>query len=290
VKLHQLNIFECVSRHLNVTNAAAELNMSQPGVSSQLKLLEKEYNLKFYARSNHGMSLTQIGRDFLEETRPILAKLKEIEKTFKTTVKASRSSILAVGGSNTLSVTVLPEILGTFRARHPDVQLVIQTSDSHTMESNVLNSEVEIALITNPTYFHDCVYEPYKDYESVAFVPPDSSLPNKQMSLEELAALPLIVRRGSVIVDEIRKRGYQPNLVVQCDAPDAVKASVERGLGVGLLFRGRVAPEIEKGQLRVLDVPEMKDIKIKAFIVFDNRKPLSSSAMDFLHTLHNSKT
>jgi DNA-binding transcriptional LysR family regulator len=290
VKLHQLKIFECVSRHLNVTNAAAELNMSQPGVSSQLKMLEEEYNLKFYNRSNHGISLTPIGREFLEETRPVLAKFEEIERSFKKAVKESRSATLAVGGSNTLSVTVLPEILKVFRARHPDVQLVIKTSDSHSMETNVLNGGVEIALITNPTYFRDCVYEPYKDYESVAFVPPDSSIPDKPMSLQELTTLPLIVRRDSVIVDELRKRGFQPNLVVQCDAPEAVKASVEMGIGVGLLFRGRVIPEIEKGQLRMLDVPEMKDIKIKAFVVFDNREALSSSAMDFLHTLHSSKS
>lgn len=289
VKLHQLRIFESVSRHLNVTSAADELHMSQPAVSSQLKLLEKEYNLQFYDRSNQGMKLTQVGREFLEDIRPVLAKLDVIEHEFKKTVKKGRSSVLAIGGSHTLSVTVLPEILAVFRARHPDVQLVVETRDSCSVEADILEGGVELGLITNPTYFPNCVYEPYQDYEGVAFVPPDSEVPAKQMSLEELCTYPLVVKRDSIIIQEIRRRGYQPPLAVQCDAADAVKAAVVKGLGVGLLFAGRVETEIAEGQLRMLDVPEMRDIRIKAFIVYDNRKPLSGSALDFLHTLHESK-
>jgi DNA-binding transcriptional LysR family regulator len=283
--LHQLKIFECVSRHLNVTSAAEELKMSQPGVSSQLKLLEKEYNLRFYDRSNQGMSLTRVGREFLEEIRPLLSKIEEIDRRFKKNDNRSDSSLFVVGGSNTLSVTVFPEILGKFRARHPDIQLVLKTSSSHAMEASVQNSDVEVALITNPTYADHCIYKPFKDYESVAFVPPDSPISGERMTLERLTSYPLIAKRGSLIIDELRKRGYPPNLVVQCDAPDAVKAAVKRGLGVGLLFGGRVALEIEKGELRLLDVPEMKEIKIKAFVVYGNRKRLSARALDFLDTL-----
>ena len=62
MNLHQLRIFESISRHLNVTNAARELHMSQPAVSSQLKLLEQEFKLKFYKRSNRGMAMTRAGR------------------------------------------------------------------------------------------------------------------------------------------------------------------------------------------------------------------------------------
>ena len=288
MNLHQLRIFESISRHLNVTGAARELHMSQPAVSSQLKLLEQEYSLNFFIRSNRGMEMTRTGEDFLEAIRPVLARLDEVELQFKNGGQAIDLPVLTVGGSNTLSVTVFPEILFDFRSRHPEVQLVVETGQSRTLETSVLNAGVEIALITDPAYLPDCTYEPYKDYEAVAFVPAGSAITEETMSLAELTAHPLIVRRGSICVDELRRRGYKPDLAVQCDAPDAVKAAVQRGLGIGLLFRGRVEPEIEKGDLRVLDVPEMKDIKINSFIVYDGRKPLSTSAQDFLQTLHRS--
>jgi len=288
MNLHQLRIFETISRHLNVTSAARELHMSQPAVSSQLKLLEQEYSLKFFARSNRGMEITRTGEDFLQAIRPVLARLDEVEQQFKNGGQALDSPVLTVGGSNTLSVTVFPEILFDFRSRHPEVQLVVETRESRILETSVLNAGVEIALITNPNYLPACTYEPYKEYEAVAFVPWDSAITEETMSLAELISHPLIVRRGSICVDELRRRGYKPDLAIQCDAPDAVKAAVQRGLGIGLLFRGRVEPEIEKGDLRVLDVPEMKDIKIKSFIVYDARRPLSASAQDFLQTLHRS--
>jgi DNA-binding transcriptional LysR family regulator len=288
VNLHQLRIFESISRHLNVTSAARELHMSQPAVSSQLKLLEQEYSLKFYERSNRGMKMTQAGQDFLHEIRPVLARLDEVELQFKNGGQEIDSPVLTVGGSNTLSVTVFPEILLDFKSRHPEVHLVVESRESRALEASVLEDGVEIALITDPAYFADCTYEPYRAYEAAAFVSTDSTITGDPMSLADLTAHPLIVRRGSICVDELRRRGYKPDLAVQCDAPDAVKAAVQRGLGVGLLFRGRVEREIEKGDLRLLDVPEMKEIKIESFIVYDGRKPLTTSAQDFLQTLHKS--
>jgi DNA-binding transcriptional LysR family regulator len=262
--------------------------MSQPAVSSQLKLLEQEYSLKFYERSNRGMEMTQDGQDFLREIRPVLARFDEVKLQFKNGGQEITSPVLTVGGSNTLSVTVFPEILLDFRSRHPEVHLVVESRESRALETSVLNDGVEIALITNPAYFADCTYEPYKEYEAAAFVSSDSAMGRESMTLAELTSHPLIVRRGSICVDELRRRGYKPDLAIQCDAPDAVKAAVQRGLGIGLLFRGRIEPEIEKGDLRMLDVPEMKDIKIESFIVYDSRKPLSTSAQDFLQTLHKS--
>lgn len=288
LNLHQLRIFESVSRHLNVTNAARELGMSQPAVSTQLKLLEREYRLKFYESSNRGMQLTRDGEDFLREIRPVLNRLDGVERQFKNGGAAIDSGVLTVGGSNTLSVTVFPEILFDFRSRHPEVHLVVETRESRELETGVMNGETEIALITNPAYFADCTYEPYKEYEAAAFVSSDSPITSDPMSLEELTSYPLIVRRGSICIDELRRRGHKPNLAVQCDAPEAVKAAVQRGLGVGILFRGRIEPEIEKGDLRILDVPEFKNIKIESFIVYDGRKPLSSAGQDFLEILHKS--
>lgn len=286
MNLHRLKIFESVSRHLNVTVAARQLNMSQPAVSYQLRLLEQEYNLKFYERSNRGMAMTPEGQDFLDAIRPLLKRIDEVERKFKNGGTDIKSSVLTVGGSNTLSVTVLPEILLNFRARHPDVQLVMQTRESTILETDVLSSEVEIALITNPSHFPGLVYVPYRKYEAVAFVGSHSTVAERPLTLAELTAFPLIVRRKSIIAEEIKKRGHDPHIAIECDAPEAVKAAVQLGLGVGLLFKGRVEQDIESGDLRLLDVPEMKDIMIESFIVYDGRTPLSMNAQDFLRTLN----
>ena len=60
--LHQLKIFDCVVKHLNITKASAALHISQPSVSQQLKLLEEEFGTRFFMRLNQGVELTFRGR------------------------------------------------------------------------------------------------------------------------------------------------------------------------------------------------------------------------------------
>jgi DNA-binding transcriptional LysR family regulator len=71
MKLNQLRIFVCASRHLNLSNAALELGMSQPAVSLQMKKLEDEFGVKLYRASNRGIELTQQGHEFVELAAPI---------------------------------------------------------------------------------------------------------------------------------------------------------------------------------------------------------------------------
>jgi DNA-binding transcriptional LysR family regulator len=289
MKLNQLRIFEAVTRHLNVTKAANELNMSQPAVSLQVKLLEREYNATFFERNSHGMDLTPQGASFLQAIRPILDQIETVEAEFNIRRKSSKIGVLIIGGNNTLSVTFLPEILIDFKKRHPEVQIVAETNTNDTIEERVVNSEVEIALITHPTYSPCCIYEAYKDLEIVAFVRADSPLGKRTMTLQELTRNALVVRRGSTAIRELATRGYNLNLAMQCDAPEAVKMAVRSGLGIGLIFKPRIQSEIAKGEFRLIDVPELKDIKSESFIIYDRRKSLSPIARDFVQTLRRFK-
>jgi len=105
--LHQLKIFAAVARHLSITKASEELGMSQPAVSHQLKLLEEEFEKSFYFSSNIGVQLTREGQIFLSKTAPILAKVGEVETSFKPKQQQHKPDSLIVGGNHTLSVTLL---------------------------------------------------------------------------------------------------------------------------------------------------------------------------------------
>jgi DNA-binding transcriptional LysR family regulator len=143
MNLHQLKIFESMSRHLNVTAASRELHMSQPGVSQQVKLLEQECAARLVVRIGQGVELTERGQAFLDAIRPIVSQAEKIEGTFKVRSNEKKSSFLTVGGSRSHSVAVLPEILRAFKQNHPWVQFVLESNDSGTMEQRVLSAEVE---------------------------------------------------------------------------------------------------------------------------------------------------
>jgi LysR family transcriptional regulator, transcriptional activator of the cysJI operon len=285
--LHQLRIFEAVARLLNVTAAAKELHVSQPAVSLQLKLLESEYGRQFFDRTNHGVALTDQGRAFLAAIQPALAQLNTVEIEFKAAARGQPANSLVVGANNTLTEIVLPEILTDFKKSHPDVQLVVQTANSPVMESYVLESKVDLALITIPSFSPHCVYEAFDEYEVVAFVSANSPIQDEVMSLDELVRHPLIVRRGTGCVKELVKRGYKLNFALECDAPETVISAVRRGLGLGLLFRARLDREIFEGSLRAIQLPELTNIRRRSFIIYDKRRPLTANGRDFIRALRN---
>jgi DNA-binding transcriptional LysR family regulator len=216
-------------------------------------------------------------------------QIESLEACFRTGQTVQRADTLVVGGSNTLSTTVLPEAIVAFKRTHPDVVLELETRYSRIIEDDISNARIDVGLITAPSDQANCIYEPYKKHEATAFVAPDHPLSAKTLTLAELTRCPLIVRRGSANILELEKQGFHLNLILQCDAPEAVKAAVKRGIGVGILFGSRVGVEISTGELCQVHVPELKDIVTRSFIIYNRHRSLSASAEDFIATLRGIK-
>ena len=287
--LHQLKIFECVVRHMNITKASASLHISQPSASQQLKLLEEEFGTKFFIRLNQGVELTSEGEEFFNGIRTLLVEAENLEKRFKSSPTLDTVPLI-VGGSHNVSVNVLPKLLMSFKARHPSVQVILETNESPIIENRVIASEVEIALITNPSHRAEVIYEPYEEMELVAFCLPSSPLARKKLTLKELGECPLVLRRGGRLEKILMNLGYKMNIVMQCEVSGAVKAAVRIGMGVGIEYRNAVASRVAKGSLRLINVPELKELGINSFLIYDKRKPLAPMAQEFLQILREKRT
>jgi DNA-binding transcriptional LysR family regulator len=288
--LHQLRIFECVGTVLNITKASEILHISQPSVSQQLKLLEEEFGTKFFARLSQGVELTHEGKELFDAVKPILMQAELVEKRFKRNSGSNQAALLKVGGSNNVSVDVLPQLLMTFKQSHPLVEFILETNDSSVIEKRVLNAEVDIGLITNPSYRSEIIYEPYEEMQVVAFCLPMNPVAGKTLSLRELGQLPLVVRTGGRIEHALRSQRDRVNITVRCEASAAVKAAVGLGMGVGVLYRNAIASRIANGTLKLINVPEFEEMGVQSFIIFDKRKPLAWIAREFLEMIRKRET
>ena len=76
MKLHQLRyIWEVAKQDLNVSQAAAQLYSSQPGISKQIRLLEEELGLQIFTRrGKHLVEITPAGREILETSGEICSR------------------------------------------------------------------------------------------------------------------------------------------------------------------------------------------------------------------------
>ena len=291
--LNQVRIFAAVAKHLNLSQTSRELRMSQPGVTQHLKLLEKEYGAKLYHRNGRGIELTEEGHQFLRDSEPFLLQADRLEGRLKDRPLEKEVGSLTVGGSHGPSASFLPSLVAVFKESHPRTHLIFRTNSSETIEQLVLNLEVEIALVANPFKSPRITVEPYRQERILAFASVEHPLARgrRKMTLEEFARAPLVLRQakkgmGSVekIVNRIEGRGFRPNITLRCESPEAVKAAVKKKMGLGILCQDIVAPDIKRGDFKIIKVPEL-DMESHTFIIYHNERSLSSNAQDFLALL-----
>jgi hypothetical protein len=58
---------------------------------------------------------------------------------------------------------------------------------------------------------------------------------------------------------------------------------------VGILYRNAVASRVARGNLSLINVPELKELGLKSFIIYDRRKPLAPMAQEFLQILREKR-
>jgi len=293
--VHQLRIFEVVSKHLNITRAAAELRISQPSVYQQIKSLEESCGLRLYRKVGRGIELTSEGQRLRAEAWEILDKIERLERKFEVSRKSPVTASLIVGGSHVPSKSVLPSCLAKFKQTHPLVQITLQTMSSERVERLVINSVLEIAIITHPSRSPHLHYFPLGQERVVLFVSTQHPLATKKdVSLAGIAAIPLIIHRGIRrgtgkhtldILKRIERQGSTPNILMECNSGEAVKTAVMKGMGIGILMQAHLDNEIQKREVKILKFPGLKEMWVSSYVIHQKDKTLSDNAHIFLDML-----
>jgi len=77
--LRQLKAFEAVARHLSFSRAATELHLTQPAVSTQIRMLEDHAGLPLFEQLGKKTYLTQAGTELLDFARAIIRQFEDAE-------------------------------------------------------------------------------------------------------------------------------------------------------------------------------------------------------------------
>ncbi|HEY7167224.1 MAG TPA: LysR family transcriptional regulator [Candidatus Binatia bacterium] len=283
---HQLKIFDAVAEHLNITTASRKIRISQPSVSKQLRLLERECGLKLYVRCGQGIRVTEEGRLFRIAAKPVIEQMEELKRTFLARVAEQRGNSLTVGSTPSPAAFFLSEVLKSFVELHPTVHPTLRTGLPDQIEQMVLNGEVEIALTTVPPEHPEIAAEPIHREDLVAVVSTKHPLARKaRLSEDELLHVPFVMTRGGRIAQEIQSLGLKLNVVIWCESVDIKKESVQAGLGVGLFYRGSADAGLKEHYFKIIEIPRLKDTKITCFAIYKKSMELSAVRRDLLDLL-----
>ena len=195
MKLQQLRyLVEVAHRGLNVSEAAAALFTSQPGISKQIKLLEDELGVQIFQRSGkHLVDITPAGAAILEVAGRILGEVENVRRIAKDHSDSSRGS-LAIATTHTQARYALPPIIERFIASYPDVALHMHQGTPMQISELAANRSVDFAIATEALeLFDNLVMLPCYRWNRAIIVPEGHPLVAvRPLTLEAIAAYPIV--------------------------------------------------------------------------------------------------
>lgn len=255
--VRQLKVFECVARHGSFTRAAAELHLTQPAVSLQVKDLEQHVGLPLFEQIGRHIHLTPAGAEMLLHSRAIMARFRDAEEAMQVlrgTAGTLRVAVISAGDY------FLPRILGDFVAEHPGVALDLAVVNRTELLARLADNRVDLAILTRPPPRTQAVSATFSPHPYVFVAAPTHPLARKQrIPLATVLKERFVIReRGSetrnVIARAFGTAFDKVDLAMEISSTETIKQAVSAGLGVSFVSAHTLALERQAGHLCVLDV------------------------------------
>jgi DNA-binding transcriptional LysR family regulator len=291
--LRQLKVFEAVARHLNYTRAAEELHLTQPAVSMQVKQLEDSLGVALFEQLGKRVHLTEAGTEVLGYARTITQHLDELEGVLNR-MKGLGGGRLRISVATTANYFI-PTLLGTFSRRYPDVTVTLDVTNRETLLRQLAENTVDLVVMGQPPDEADVEAEAFMDNPLVIVAPTDHPLARKKkIPLSRLQEETFLVREsgsGTRIAMErfFNERKMKFKTGMEVGSNEAIKQSVQAGLGLGLLSRATIEQELTLKRLVELDVADFPIMR-HWFVVHRRGKRLSAAAEAFKKFVLNEPT
>jgi len=255
VNLQQLRYLCAVVDHgLNVSDAAAALYTSQPGISKQVRQLEDELGVEVFVRQGKRLtSLTPAGSIVVDTARRALAEIANLKRVGDEFASEDQGE-LAIATTHTQARYVLPKVLQAFSTRYPKVRLVLHQGNPRQVAEQTARGEVDLGIATEALMeFPELVTLPCYDWNRVVLVPKDHPLAReKTLTLEAIARHPIVTydfafTGRSQTNAAFAAKGLTPNVVLTALDADVIKTYVALGMGVGIIAQMAWDPARDTG-------------------------------------------
>lgn len=257
------SVRETVRCGFNLTEVAAMLYTSQPGVSRQIRELEEELGVSIFVRSGKRLTgLTEPGAALLPIVERLLQEAHNLRQAGKEFVSRLEGG-LTIAATHSQARYALPHAVRDFRELFPQVTLHLHQGSPRQIAEMLLQGEADIGIATEALaeYPGLAAMASYRWTHSIV-VPPGHPLARDaeqgiEPSLERLAQFPIITYEpgftGRSHIDEaFRRAGLRLEPVLSAMDADVIKTYVELGMGVGIIA-AIAFDEARDPQLRAID-------------------------------------
>ena len=263
--LQQLKILKAIVTEQSFTRAAQSLITSQPALSKQIKILEKNLGTVLINRERNQISLTESGEIFLEYAERILILCEESFRALDDLKKGERGN-LKVGASQTIGTYLMPRILALFAQNYPEIDLQVHVDPTRSISTSIIKREVDIAIVggeISKKLREKLTIQPFVSDELSLIISNSHPFALKQIiKKEDLYSLDFITLHSTSTIkkfidDTLVQNGIQTDqlrTILQLNSIEGIKTAVSLGSGAAFVSSLSIEKEIKLKQIKVLKI------------------------------------
>jgi DNA-binding transcriptional LysR family regulator len=291
INFRQLEVFRAVAEIRSFTRASQTLFISQSTVSQHIRELEEYLGIRLFERNRRNVSLTVAGETLLEHSQNIFRMIGSAEAATKQVCNPYRGK-LSLGCASTTLLYHLPDVLGEYTRRYPDVELQIIGGTVREIGMQMLSESLDLALVVPPlsTQALEKVVlfvEPF-----VLVLPAAHPLASRHsLRIEDVEDERFVLnRRGQNtrrLIDRfLFAHRVTPRVAIELAETEPIKAMVARGLGVSLLPRSAFRDRAADQQLKTYPIPRQELCRTLAAVYPrpGTLRPPATAMLDLLKT------
>ncbi|MCG7875346.1 MAG: LysR substrate-binding domain-containing protein [Candidatus Thiodiazotropha taylori] len=288
--LHQLAIFTVLARHQNMTRAAAELHMTTPALSIQIKQMSEAMGVPLHEQVGKQLYLTDAGLRVEQAARDVLARLEGLS-TELAELQGLERGTLKLSIITTVKYFV-PRLLGEFCQQHPGIEVALEVINRDQCLTRLSQNMDDLYIMGRVPASLDVEAVPFMQNPLVVIAPTGHPLEGtKRLSAKRLSDEQFIMREqgsGTRLAAErfFEERKMELKTRMTLGSNEAVKQAVAGGLGIAIVSQHTLSLDAASGAYTVLEVKGFPLLR-QWYAVYLKRKRLSAVTEAFLQHLIN---
>ena len=250
LEVRHLQLVQAVADEGGVTRAGRRLHLSQSALSHQLRDAEDRLGTRLFDRIGKRMVLTGAGERLLRSARAVLEELGRAEEEIRRDAQSPRGVLRLTTQCNTV-YHWLPSRLRLYQRSFPGVDLQVVAGVTDDPLPSLLEGRIDLAIVFRPVRDPRLRYRTLFRDEVVVVVPPGHRLADRSfVAAADLRDEHVIVysspKESNLLFREVLIPAGVSPAVSHIQLTEAIVEMVKAGMGVSVLARWSIAPQLEK--------------------------------------------
>lgn len=229
--LEKLKNLVAVAKYQSINEAGKRIGLSQPSLSTSIRLLEEDLGCKLLTRTGKGVILTEDGSTLVEFANRILSMSSQVEAQIRH-IKRDIDVHLRIGTHESISIYFFPDFIRYLNSAFPKLRLSLKTGRSRETIDRLKSGDIDVAITVEPASGKNMTSKTLF-YDQFNFYMMPAS--------QDWQGLPLILMpdalemTGKTLKIQISDYTKKHERLLECENHETVRALSEEGLGIGLL-------------------------------------------------------